>query len=78
MVKQQNGSREYDSTMWNEYTLAIPTWARMPPSSPQSTWAWAPGTTSNRRCSRASSLGVYPSSAAILGRASCKYILTRW
>ncbi len=36
---------------------------------PQSTWAWAPGITSNRRCILASSSGVIPSSSAILGRA---------
>ena len=50
VVKQVNGSREYDSTMWNEYTCGMPTSASRPPSSPQSTWACAPGTTSNRRC----------------------------
>jgi hypothetical protein len=27
VVKQQNGSREWLSTMWNEYTVRAPTWA---------------------------------------------------
>ena len=37
VVKQQNGSREWLSTMWNEYTVGMPTWASRSPSSPQST-----------------------------------------
>lgn len=43
MVQQVNGSRECESTMWNEYTFPMPTWASRSPSSPQSTWACAPG-----------------------------------
>jgi len=47
------------------------------PSSPQSTWAWAPGATSKRRCIWAERSGI-PSSAQISGRRARTYCLTRW
>jgi len=48
-VKQQNGSREYASVMWKLDTRSGPVAVWISPSSPQSTWACAPGSTSNRR-----------------------------
>ncbi len=44
--------------MWNEQAFGMPTWARVFPSSPQSTWACAPGTTSNLRCKAATKDGA--------------------
>jgi len=64
--------------MWNEQTFAIPARTRTPPSSPQSTWACAPGTTSNRRCSpRSGFSSPASSSAAIRGLAPATYTFTR-
>ena len=63
--------------MWKEQTFGVP--ISTPLSSPQSTCACAPATTSNRRCSPASGFSSdAASSAAIFGRTSATCTFTRW
>ena len=57
--------------MWKLHTCAGPSAVSMKPSSPQSTWAWAPGRTSKRRWSSGGS-------GQMRSRASATYSFTRW
>lgn len=58
--------------------LRTPAWASTRPSSPQSTFACAPATTSERRCNPRNRFSSWPPrSASIRGRASARFCLTR-
>ena len=76
VVKQQKGSREYDNVMWNEDTSRLPSIGAIRVSTPQSTWACAPGVTSNRRCNPVNGRAS-PSASRILSLAPATYSFTR-